>query len=414
MTRRSARLLALGFGLWVLGFGICPSAGAQQMPDPSQVHGRALPAPELPDGTVTVRVVREAIGNNAPGQLVRVTVGGTSRTATTDEQGRAEFPNLTRGGEALAEVTVDGEALRSQPFAVPANGGVRIMLVAGMARAAERKKQEEAAAAAAPPTKGIVTLGGDSRIVMEFNSDTLFAFYLLEIQNEARTRVDVGKPLEFELPAGAGGARLREGSSPLATVEGTHVSIRGPFPSGTTAVQIEFSLRYDNESETYTQTFPVALQRTIVGVEKVGSLSIASPQFASVADLPTENGVYVLGQGGTLAPGTPLALTISGLPTHSPTPRYVALALAVLVIGLGGWLAIDARATRRDRQALIQRRDTLLNELAQLEARHRDGTVPQDRYDKRRQRVLNELEQIYGELDEANAGPQGGGEGVAA
>ena len=50
-------------------------AGAQDMPDPSLIHGRAIPAPELPNGTVTVRVVREAIGNNAPGQQVRVNVG---------------------------------------------------------------------------------------------------------------------------------------------------------------------------------------------------------------------------------------------------------------------------------------------------------------------------------------------------
>ncbi len=31
-----------------------------------------------------------------------------------------------------------------------------------------------------------------------------------------------------------------------------------------------------------------------------------------------------------------------------------------------------------------------------------------------RQRLVTELEQIYGELDEAGAGPRGGGEGVAA
>ena len=56
----------------------CPPAFRQDMPDPSLIHGRAIPAPELANGTVTVRVVREAIGNNAPGQQVSVTVGGAS------------------------------------------------------------------------------------------------------------------------------------------------------------------------------------------------------------------------------------------------------------------------------------------------------------------------------------------------
>ena len=44
---------------------------------------------------------------------------------------------------------MDGEALVSQPFSVPTTGGLRVILVAGIAKAAERKKQEEAAAAAA-------------------------------------------------------------------------------------------------------------------------------------------------------------------------------------------------------------------------------------------------------------------------
>ena len=36
------------------------------------------------------------------------------------------------------------------------------------------------------------------------------------------------------------------------------------------------------------------------------------------------------------------------------------------------------------------------------------------RYAARRQKLVAELEQIYGELDEEGAGPQGGGKGVAA
>ena len=82
---------ALGSGLWavlaaswVLGNGI--GLAQINMPDPSLIHGRALPAPELPAGTVTVRVVREAIGNNVVGQEVRLTVAGNLRTAQTDAE----------------------------------------------------------------------------------------------------------------------------------------------------------------------------------------------------------------------------------------------------------------------------------------------------------------------------------------
>ena len=408
----------LGFGIWVLVFGICLAqpTSAQDMPDPSVIHGRALPAPELRDGTVTVRVVREAIGNDAPGQQVRVTVGGTVKTATTDDQGRAEFSGLP-AGEARAEVTVDGEKLESQPFAVPTSGGLRVILVAGIAKAAERKKQEEAAALEAPPTKGVVVLGDDSRVLMEFQDDTLWAYYVLEIVNSARTRVDIGGPLRIDLPPEAGGAHLEEQGSTegvKAEVDGTHVAIPGPFAPGTTRVILQFSLRYSSATHTISQSFPVALQRVIVGVEKVGALSLASPQFTSVAEVPGDAGnVFVVGSGATLAPGTPLTFTLSNLPVHSLTARYVALGLALLIAAIGGWLALNrGSSAAANRTALVSRRDALLGELAQLEVKRRDGTIS-EKAERRRQRILAELEHIYAELD-ATAGPRGGGEGIAA
>jgi hypothetical protein len=387
---------------------------AQQMPDPSLIHGRALPGPELRDGTVTVRIVREAIGNDAPGQQVRVTVGGTTRTATTDKEGRAEFNSLP-AGEGRAEATVDGETMQSQPFVVPTSGGLKVILVAGLAKAAERKKLEEAAERAAPPTKGVVVLGGDSRIVMEFNNDSLFAYYLLDIVNTARSRVDIGGPLRLELPPEAAGVRLYTGATEGLQVEidGPHVAVQGPFAPGITHINLQFDLRFANASHTVVQPFPVSWERPIVGIEKVGSLGLASPQFSTVSELPTENGVYLLGQGGALQAGTPLTFTLSNMPVHSRTSLYFGLGLALLIVAIGGWLALTPATTAAvDRKALVSRRDTLLTELAQLEAKRRDGTIP-ERSERRRQRILGELEHIYAELD-ATAGPRGGGEGIAA
>jgi len=384
------------------------------MPDPSVIHGRSFPEPNLKDGTVTIRVVRESLGNDAPGQQVRVTVGGTAKTATTDKEGRAEFTGLP-AGEARAEATVDGETMQSQPFVVPTSGGLRVILVAGLAKAAERKKQEEAAALAAPAIKGGVVIGGDSRIVMEFNNDSLFTYYLLEVVNTARTRVDIGGPLRLELPQEAVGVRTYTGTTEGLQVEvdGTHVAVQGPFAAGTTHVNLQFDLRFANATQTVVQPFPVSWQRPVVGIEKVGSLGLASPQFSSVNELPTENGVYLLGQGGAVQPGTPLTFTLSNLPVHSRTARYVTLGLALLIAAIGGWLALTPTSSAAvDRKALVSRRDTLLAELAQLEAKRRDGTIA-ERSERRRQRILGELEHIYAELD-ATAGPRGGGEGIAA
>jgi hypothetical protein len=403
--------------LAVIALVFSTSAWAQEMPDPSQIHGRALPAPELPNGTVTVRVVREAIGNNLPGQQVRVTAGSATRLATTDDQGRAEFKDLAAGGtSAVAEVTVDGERLTSQPFTVPASGGLRVMLVAGLARAAERRKQEEAAAAAEPPIKGIVVFGGNTRVLMQFNDDALDVYYLLEIINSARVRVDVGGPLVIELPTAAVGASVLEGSSPSASVEGNHVTIAGPFPSGTTAVQIAFRLRSSSSDLTISQTWPAALPQVIVGVQKFGDLRVSSPQIETMNDVRTDNGdLFVLGNGPALPAGGTVTVTLSGLPAQSQVPRYVALSLAAGLVGFGIWLSISGRERRDEsRKALVARRETLLGQLAQMESKRRSGAVEADAQVRRRGRILSELEQIYGELDETHPGPQGGGEGVAA
>lgn len=410
---KAVLILCVSVSLWLVS---ALPASAQQMPDPSLINGKAIPAGELPNGTVTVRVVRENVGNNLPGQKVTVTANGKTFTATTDEQGRAEFKGLPDGAQGRAEVTVNGEHLQSDPFPVPTNGGIRVILVTGLAQAAERKKEEEAKALAAPPVKGVVVFGGNTRIVMQFADDVLEVFYQLDIVNNARTRVDIGGPLVMELPRGEAGSTILEGSSPTAKVNGRRLVVTGPFAPGTTTVQLSYRLPYDSSSFTFEQPFPVALEQVTVGVQKLGDMSMASQQFLATNETRTDNGlVFMVGNGAGVRAGGTLAINLSNLPVRSNVPRYTALTLALAIILCGAWLAYAARGrSREQRDTLVKRRDALLGELTQLESKHRAGTIPADRYATRRQRILVELEQVYGELDEASAGPQGGGEGVAA
>jgi hypothetical protein len=173
---------------------------------------------------------------------------------------------------------------------------------------------------------------------------------------------------------------------------------------------------YDSPELMIEQRWPAALQQVTVGVEKVNNLSISSPQFTSAADVTAEAGsVFVLGRGPALPPGQRTVVTLSNLPVHSKVPRYVALGLAGLLAGVGVWLSVAKRRGHDDaRLALVKRRDTLLSQLEQLESKRRAGTVDPRNYSTRRQRVFAELERIYGELDDVGAGPEGGGEGIAA
>ena len=397
MVRRFAWFV----GSLVLVLGSPALAVAQiAMPDPSMINGKALPAGELQTGTITVRVVRESIGNNIVGQQVTMIVNGEMKTAVTDEQGRAEFKGLPAGSNGHAEATVNGEHLQSDPFVVPSSGGLRVILVAGIKQAEERKKKEEAEAAAAPPVKGTVVLGGNSRIIFEFPDDLMRVFYMLEIVNNARNRVDIGGPLIIDLPEGAAGASPLEGSSPQATVAGSRITVTGPFASGVTSVQVGFQLPFSTSSTTIEQTWPVPIEQVTVASTKVGAVSFASSQFSSVGDVKGDDGTpFILASGPGIKAGGTLRIQVSGLPVHSAVPRYMALAIATAIGLFGLWLALPgAKTAGQSRQRLMARRDGLLGELAQIEQRARTGRESA-RDAARKPRLVAELEQIYGELD---------------
>ena len=386
------------------------------MPDPRLINGKAIPRSELADGTVTVRVVKEAIGNNIPGQQVTVTGGGRTWSATTDDLGRAEFKGLPRGSEVRAETTVNGERLVSDPFSAPTSGGLGVILVAGIAQAEERKAQERAAGLAAPAVKGVVSLGGNTRIVAEFQGDALRFFYELDIINSARTRVDLGGPFVLDLPREAAGAELREGSPKTASINGTHLTVTGPFDPGTTTVNLVFELQYRGHDHTFTQTWPVAVSQWFLGVEKVNSVVISSPQLQSTEERATQEGsVFVVGSGQPMPAGSTFTLQLANLPAQSRVAPTIAVSLALAILGWGGWLAFSGtKLGSESRVTLEKRRDSTLGKLEDLERSKQRGTIPEERYASRRERLIRDLEQIYSELDTTGLPPGGGGRDVAA
>ncbi len=414
MSVRTVRWWVLSIGVWACGWGV--SVAQINMPDPALIHGRAIPAPELPNGTVTVRVVREAIGNNITGQNVRVTAEGVEQTDATDDQGRAEFAGLPGGSEVRAEAVVDGESLESEPFTVPTSGGLRVILIAGLEEAAARARAQAAQEAAAPPVEGVVVFGPNTRVFIEFQDDALQVFYLLEILNNARARVDIGGPLILDLPTGAGGATVLQGSSVTASVSGDRLTVTGPFAPGVTSVQVGFQLQQNSSDLTLQQTWPAPLEQLSVGVQKVGALSVSSPQFSTVGEVNAETGTpFFLANGPAMAAGSTLTLQLSNLPARSQTPRIVALSLAAGMIAVGIWLAMSAPpVVREPRPRLIERRDALLAELAPLEQQRRTAGPLPPADEERRQQLIADIEQAYGELDAVRVRSRGGDGDVAA
>ena len=145
-----------------------------QMPDAKEMSGIPRPVDDLPNGTISVRLIRGELSNNIAESSRRAARRTKVLTVKTDENGRAQFDELTAGATVKASADVDGEHLESQEFPAPAEGGIRLMLVA-------TDTAKPAAAPNAPAIKGEVVLGSESRIVIEPGDEAVAVFYLLDI-----------------------------------------------------------------------------------------------------------------------------------------------------------------------------------------------------------------------------------------
>lgn len=379
---------------------LAPPAAAQ-MPDPRQMSGVPLPTNELPAGTVTVRVVRGSLTNIVTGHPVEL-VGQAVASGHTNDQGRAEFPGLPIGSRVKALTIVDGERLESQEFALPPNGGVRIMLVATDPGAAQRSEEDQRLAAG-PARTGIVVLGEQSRFVIEMGDDGLNVFNIFEIQNTARVPVQPAAPIVFVVPQGALKVAVLEGSSPLAVAAGDRVSVNGPFPPGMTLIQFAYTMPYAGGSATITQRLPASLARLSVAAQKIGAMTLTSPQLAQQRDMTAEEQTYMVGQGPPLAAGSDVSLSFSGLPHTAVWPRNLALALAVIVLLAGAYGAATGRRGRGaevQRQRLEAERERLFAELTAIEEAHQSGRIDPTAYGVRRRELIVALERMYAALDE--------------
>jgi len=371
------------------------------MPDPREMSGIPRPVDDLPNGAISVRLIRGSLSNNIVNHPVKIVGGAKELTVKTDENGRAQFSDVTPGATVKAVADVDGEHLESREFPAPTRGGIRLMLVA--------TDKSKPAAAKMPAAPGAVTIGNQSRIIVQPNDENVEFYYLLDISNPASNPVNPPSPFVFQLPKGAAGGTVMEGSSPQVKVKGTTVAVDGPFAPGQTFAQVAYALPGGGGSLDIAQTFPADVEQLSVIVKKVGDTSLASPQLTSQREMQAEGDSYIAAQGARLPSGQPLQLTIDGYPHHSSAPRFVALTLASAIALIGVFAATrpptDEAEMASERKRLIARREKLFGDLVRLENDRRIGRVDERRYAARREELLAALEQVYAALDSHDTGP---------
>ena len=389
-----------------LGVGFLLGAPADAQIDPRQMAGIPRPDSAQPPQSVSVRLIRGEMTNTITNHPVDLIVDGATQTVSTNPEGRAQFYNLRSGASVKAVSTVDGERLESQEFQMPAPGqpGIRLLLVA------TDKSKPAASAPSVPAVQGEVTIGGQSRIVVEPDDDVVRVFYLLDIVNAASTPVNPPSLFMFDTPTEAQSTTIMEGSPPEATANATRVRVQGPFAPGETFVQVGYILPVPAGRVELAQKFPARLEQLAVMVKKVGEARLSSPAIDRQQEMPAGGETYIVAVGDrAIAAGDPIALTIDGLPHHSAAPRWIAMGTAftvALVATFLAWTPVDPQTRASERKQLVARREKLFQELLRLEADHRRGKVDSTRYASRREALLAELEQIYGALDSDDAGPE--------
>ncbi|HEX6839606.1 MAG TPA: hypothetical protein VF334_23675 [Polyangia bacterium] len=464
------------------------SALAQPMMiDPSKMSGISRPDPQVPPGTITVRLIRGELSNRMTGVKVGlVGADGKAVEQKTDDQGRATFSGLAAPGPYTAKATDGVEELSSQPIELQENMGSRVMLVfqkqgggadgvarpdkaipagtiivratgeggepaagieivLGHARAGERAVQElkgktngdgearftgldakpesgylaeavqdgqrfagkpfklqanmgsRVTIDVRPVSKDVAALriGPGSHFIFEVSDDVVQVAEVWRLMNTSSMAVDPG-PNGLHLPVAEHAVSAQGGpqNPPNVTVVGPDVVIKGPIAPGDTEIQVVFALAYDGANLDFAQKTPLPFDDTAMVTEKIDGLSVDGNQLTS-EERELQGRKLMLYRGpGTSANGT-IEYHFHGLPHNDPTWRYLASAIAIILLAGFGVYAARGSTGKATRERLEQQREHLIGELAALEKT--DGG---DKRERKKQELTARLVRIYRELDE--------------
>ena len=457
------------------------------MIDPSKMSGIPRPDPQVPPGTITVRLIRGELSNRMTGIKVGlVGADGKSVEQKTDDQGRATFGGLAAPGPYTAKATDGAEELSSQPIELQENMGSRVMLVfqpqggaadgvarpdktipagtiivraageggeplpgidivLGHARSGERAVQElkgktddkgeakftgldakpesgylaeaikdgqrfagkpfklqenlgsRVTIDVRPVSKDVAALriGPGSHFIFEVSDDVVQVAEVWRLMNTSSMAVDPG-PNGLHLPLAEHAVSAQGGpqNPPNVTVVGHEAVVKGPIAPGDTEIQVVFALAYDGANLDFEQRTPVPFDDTAMVTEKIDGLTVEGNQLTS-EDRELQGRKLVLYRGPGTSPNGTIEYHFRGLPHNDPTWRYLASAIALILLAGFGVYAARGSTGKATRERLEQQREHLLGELAALEKT--DGG---DKRERKKQELTARLVRIYRELDE--------------
>jgi len=373
---------------------------------------------------VTVRVGRGSLSNAAVGVDFVATVSlpdgkAGEHTEKTKADGRATFSGLPVGAEFRAQAVVDGQRLQTASFAIPDEGGARLMLISqqdqeageGEATPAPANPHASAHGHGGNPVETAVGAGEDtsdpsvlrvsssSKMLIDLREDALAVMenQVLENTSDRIFRSDRGG-IAIPLPPGASNAEAIEGSSPLELGQGSSLLLRRAIPPSSSRVppvQARFGFFVSTAGEssiTLRQPMPMGIETPVVMVPDEDHLKLSAPGLQALAPQADDRGSQVqVFQLASVPRNGVLRITVSGLPTRSRLGHTIATVLvaALLFAVVLGWHR-PGTASRPGK--LHDRRDHLFAELVEVERARRAAGADDASLAQRRAELLAAIE----------------------
>jgi hypothetical protein len=366
----------------------------QPPPDGSEVD------PSMPRGTlvVAIRDANDAPVAGAPVELAilhaSVAQGDRreSRSATTSAEGLATFSGLDVGtAHSYVVKSTRGEAsYATPPASLPEQGGLGVVLHVFDAS----KRLED------------TTLFSRAFVDVSMKDDVLIVEQRAEIANASP--VAWLADYELALPAGFTAFTAAEGMKPPMVATERGARLVGTVPPGITSIGFRYHLPLEKDGD---QSFSVAsLPHTAfvrVAAEASKKMSLDADGFAKAERLTDRTGKSFLVAQRKWTPQEGafidrFEVRFAGLPARG-WGAYLAASLAAVALAVGGTYAWHRRGAREladdSRDDLVEAREALLAELAELERAAKRGEVGPKSYARLRQAMLDALARILALLE---------------
>lgn len=213
------------------------------------------------------------------------------------------------------------------------------------------------------------------------------------------------------IPAGATNVQyqLAQSSSPLMSATNGFALL--PGANLQYGIITTFTLPYTNRLA-YTQPFSLPVSSATVIVPE--GVKVRSDQLTDAGTQGSQGTTYHLYQGSSLASGSTLTLTISGMPGDKAgfvldqrTWLMIGVgALGLILIGLGIFLFLRDRKLRKlieefegddeegDEDALGDNRDSIMDAIIALDDQFKAGDISKEAYEKRRDELKERLKNL--------------------